>query len=60
MEQKRRPRMVHGDGLHLVSNRAGFPKLVQVTPASVSEKVVIDQQAADHQRLPAGHDDYGQ
>ena len=36
---------VYGYGLHLVNNRAGFPKLVQVETASVSEKVVIDQQA---------------
>lgn len=36
---------VYGYGLHLVDNRAGFPKMVQVETASVSEKVVIDQQA---------------
>ena len=36
---------VYGYGLHLVDNRAGFPKLVQVETASVSEKIVIDQQA---------------
>jgi hypothetical protein len=37
---------VYGYGLHLVDNRVGFPKLVQVETATVSEKVVIDQQAA--------------
>ena len=36
---------VYGYGLHLVNNRAGFPKMVQVETASVSEKVVMDQQA---------------
>ncbi len=36
---------VYGYGLHLVDNRVGFPKLVQVETASVSEKIVIDQQA---------------
>jgi hypothetical protein len=36
---------VYGYGLHLVNNRVGFPKLVQVETATVSEKVVIDQQA---------------
>lgn len=36
---------VYGYGLHLVNNRVGFPKLAQVETASVSEKVVIDQQA---------------
>jgi Transposase DDE domain len=36
---------VYGYGLHLVNNRAGFPKMVQVETASVSETVVIDQQA---------------
>jgi|ETNmetMinimDraft_26_1059896.scaffolds.fasta_scaffold54477_1 hypothetical protein len=35
---------VYGYGLHLVNNRVGFPKLVQVETASVSEKVVIDRQ----------------
>lgn len=36
---------VYGYGFHLVDNRVGFPKLVQVETASVSEKVVIDHQA---------------
>jgi hypothetical protein len=36
---------LYGYGLHLVNNRAGFPKMGQVETASVSEKVVIDQQA---------------
>jgi len=36
---------VYGDGLHLVDNRVGFPKLVQVETASGSEKIVMDQQA---------------
>jgi hypothetical protein len=36
---------VYGYGLHLVDNRVGFPKMVQVETASVSEKIVIDQQA---------------
>ncbi len=36
---------VYGYGLHLVDNRVGFPKMVQVETASVSEKLVIDQQA---------------
>ncbi len=36
---------VYGYGLHLVDNRVGFPKLVQVETAAVSEKIVIDQQA---------------
>lgn len=36
---------VYGYGLHLVDNRVGFPKLVQVETATVSEKIVIDQQA---------------
>ena len=35
----------YGYGLHRVGNPVGFPKLVQVETASVSEKVVIDQQA---------------
>lgn len=35
---------VYGYGLHLVDNRVGFPKLVQVETATVSEKVVIDHQ----------------
>jgi len=35
---------VYGYGLHLVNNRVGFPKLAQVETASVSEKIVIDQQ----------------
>lgn len=36
---------VYGYGFHLVGSPIGFPKLVQVETASVSEKVVIDQQA---------------
>ena len=36
---------VYGYGLHLVDNRVGFPKLVQVETATVSEKLVIDHQA---------------
>ena len=36
---------VYGYGLHLVANRVGFPKMVQVETAAVSEKVVIDHQA---------------
>src|SRR5438445_659187 len=32
-------------GLHLTSNRAGFPKLVQVETAAVSESQVIEAQA---------------
>jgi len=36
---------VYGYGLHLVDNRVGFPKMVQVETASVSEQLVIDQQA---------------
>lgn len=36
---------VYGYGLHLVDNRVGFPKMVQVETATVSEKIVIDQQA---------------
>jgi hypothetical protein len=36
---------VYGYGLHLVDNRVGFPKLAQVETATVSAKVVIDQQA---------------
>lgn len=35
---------VYGYGLHLVGNRVGFPQLVQVETATVSEAVVIDQQ----------------
>lgn len=37
---------VYGYGLHLVDNRVGFPKLVHVATASVSETLVIDHQAA--------------
>ena len=36
---------VYGYGLHLVGNPVGFPQMVQVETASVSETVVIDQQA---------------
>ena len=36
---------VYGYGLHLVGNRAGFAKLIQVESAAVSEKTVIDQQS---------------
>lgn len=36
---------VYGYGLHLVNNRVGFPKLVQVETATVSESTVLDQQA---------------
>jgi hypothetical protein len=36
---------VYGYGLHLVDNRVGFPTLVPVETATVSEKVVVDQQA---------------
>jgi hypothetical protein len=36
---------VYGYGLHLVDNRVGFPKMVQVETATVSAKVGIDQQA---------------
>lgn len=36
---------VYGYGLHLVNNRVGFPKLMHVETASVSETIVIDQQA---------------
>ena len=36
---------VYGYGLHLVDNRVGYPKLVQIETATVSEKLVIDQQA---------------
>ncbi len=36
---------VYGYGLHLVNNRTGLPKMVQVETASISEKIVIDQQA---------------
>ena len=35
---------VYGYGLHLVNNRAGFPKLMQVATASVAETIVMDQQ----------------
>lgn len=35
---------VYGYGLHLVNNRVGFPKLMQVETASVPETIVIDQQ----------------
>jgi len=36
---------VYGYGLHLTCNRAGFPKLVQVETATVSQSQVIDEQA---------------
>ena len=35
---------VYGYGLHLVDNRVGFPKWVQVETAAVAESAVIDQQ----------------
>lgn len=34
---------VYGYGLHMVDNRAGFAKLMQVETAKVSEKTVMDQ-----------------
>jgi hypothetical protein len=37
---------VYGYGLHLVDNRVGFPKWVQVETAAVAESEVIDHQAA--------------
>jgi hypothetical protein len=37
---------VYGYGLHLVDNRVGFPKGVQVETAAVAESGVIDHQAA--------------
>jgi hypothetical protein len=36
---------VYGYGLHLVDNRVGFPKLMHVDTASVSETVIMDHQA---------------
>ena len=36
---------VYGYGLHLVDNRVGFPKWVQLETAAVAESDVIDQQA---------------
>jgi hypothetical protein len=36
---------VYGYGLHLTCNNIGFPKLVQVETAAVSESQVIDEQA---------------
>jgi DDE family transposase len=36
---------VYGYGLHLVDNRVGFPKWVQVETAAVAESDVIEQQA---------------
>ena len=36
---------VYGYGLHLVDNRVGFPKWVQIETAAVAESNVIDQQA---------------
>jgi serine/threonine-protein kinase RsbW len=36
---------VYGYGLHLVDNRVGFPKMVHVETASVSEKIVMGRQA---------------
>jgi hypothetical protein len=44
---------VYGYGLHLVENQVGFPKLVPVETASVSETRVIDHQA--EQLLTAFH-----
>jgi len=38
---------VYGYGLHLTCNHAGFPQLVQVETASVSESQVIDEKATD-------------
>jgi len=38
-------RWVYGYGLHLVDNRVGFPKWVQIETAAVAESDVIDQQA---------------
>ena len=35
----------YGDGLPLVDHRVGCPKLVQGETASVSETIVLDQQA---------------
>jgi hypothetical protein len=45
---------VYGYGLHLTCNRAGFPKLVQVETAAVSESQVLDEQAEAilHQLTP--------
>lgn len=36
---------VYGYGLHLTSNRAGFPQLMQVETGAVAESQVIDKQA---------------
>ena len=36
---------VYGYGLHLVDNRVGFPKWVQIETAAVAESDVIEQQA---------------
>ena len=36
---------VYGYGLHLVDNRVGFPKWVQIETAAVAESDIIDQQA---------------
>jgi hypothetical protein len=36
---------VSGYGLHLLDKRVGFPKMVHVETATVSEKIVIDHQA---------------
>jgi DDE family transposase len=36
---------VYGYGLHLVDNRVGFPKWVQIETAAVAESDVVDQQA---------------
>ena len=46
---------VYGYGLHLVDNRVGFPKLVQVETATVAETIVIDHQAEQiiHDFAPA-------
>jgi len=37
---------VYGYGLHLVDNRVGFPKWVQIETAAVAESDVIEQQAS--------------
>ena len=42
---------VYGYGLHATCNRHGFPKLVQVETASVSESHVIDEKAAQIEPL---------
>lgn len=42
---------VYGYGLHLVDNRVGFPKWVQIETAAVAESNIIDQQAPPHTAL---------